>query len=216
MPNWTGGRFESPESARFSRPRRSDAGALRRGSHPHVQLQVAAEGVECAMLFSEIGPAYYAALGFEPIATIDRTIAVIESPRYGAPMTMVRAGERRDLQAIAAMGRRARRGLQISSGSRRGSDRIRDCQETPACRASARPVPANFSSSSPKRARPPPRTSSSAWPASAWTIEECGDRDASGARVGALLQVLIAREPAERRPTIVAGCPTASCRRRSP
>jgi hypothetical protein len=35
-----------------------------------------------------------------------------------------------------------------------------------------------------------------------WTLEECGDRDASGARVGALLQALIAREPVERRPTI--------------
>ena len=35
-----------------------------------------------------------------------------------------------------------------------------------------------------------------------WTIEECGDRDPSGARVGAILQALIAREPAERRPVI--------------
>jgi hypothetical protein len=35
-----------------------------------------------------------------------------------------------------------------------------------------------------------------------WTIEECGDRDASGARVGAILQALIAREPVERRPVI--------------
>jgi hypothetical protein len=35
-----------------------------------------------------------------------------------------------------------------------------------------------------------------------WTIEECGDRDSSGARVGAILQALIARQPAERRPTI--------------
>jgi hypothetical protein len=35
-----------------------------------------------------------------------------------------------------------------------------------------------------------------------WTIEECGDRDASGARVGAILQALIAREPAESRPVI--------------
>jgi hypothetical protein len=35
-----------------------------------------------------------------------------------------------------------------------------------------------------------------------WTIEECGDRDPSGARVGAILQALIAREPVERRPTI--------------
>jgi hypothetical protein len=37
---------------------------------------------------------------------------------------------------------------------------------------------------------------------STWTIEECGDRDPYGARVGAILQALIAREPAERHPTI--------------
>src|SRR6185503_12141599 len=36
----------------------------------------------------------------------------------------------------------------------------------------------------------------------AWTLEECGDRDSSGARVGALLQALIAREPAEHRPVV--------------
>ena len=35
-----------------------------------------------------------------------------------------------------------------------------------------------------------------------WTIEECGDRDASGARVGALLQALIARDPVATRPVI--------------
>src|SRR5206468_10676186 len=35
-------------------------------------------------------------------------------------------------------------------------------------------------------------------------LEECGDRDPSGARMGAILQVLIARNPAERRPAITA------------
>jgi hypothetical protein len=40
-----------------------------------------------------------------------------------------------------------------------------------------------------------------------WTIEECGDRDPSGARVGAILQALIAREPVERRATIRAWLP---------
>jgi hypothetical protein len=39
------------------------------------------------------------------------------------------------------------------------------------------------------------------------TIEECGDRDPSGARVGAILQALIAREPVEHRPTIRAWLP---------
>ena len=42
---------------------------------------------------------------------------------------------------------------------------------------------------------------------STWTIEECGDRDPTGARVGAILQALIAREPVERRPTIRAWLP---------
>jgi hypothetical protein len=40
-----------------------------------------------------------------------------------------------------------------------------------------------------------------------WTIEECGDRDGSGARVGALLQALIAREPVELRPVICGWLP---------
>ena len=40
-----------------------------------------------------------------------------------------------------------------------------------------------------------------------WMITECGDRDPSGARVGAILQALIAREPVERRPTIRAWLP---------
>src|SRR6202008_1971833 len=43
-----------------------------------------------------------------------------------------------------------------------------------------------------------------------WTLEECGDRDPSGARVGALLQALIAREPGETRPTIRAGLPAST------
>ena len=40
-----------------------------------------------------------------------------------------------------------------------------------------------------------------------WTLEECADRDPSGARVGAILQALIAREPVERRPSIRAWLP---------
>ena len=42
---------------------------------------------------------------------------------------------------------------------------------------------------------------------SEWTLEECGDRDPTGARVGAILQSLIAREPAQRPPTITARLP---------
>ena len=40
-----------------------------------------------------------------------------------------------------------------------------------------------------------------------WTIEEAGDRDPGGARLGAIMQALIARAPAEKRPSIKAWLP---------
>ena len=39
------------------------------------------------------------------------------------------------------------------------------------------------------------------------TLEACGDRDPTGARVGAMLQVLRARTPRERAPNIAAWLP---------
>jgi hypothetical protein len=40
-----------------------------------------------------------------------------------------------------------------------------------------------------------------------WTLEEAGDRDPTGARVGAMLQVLVAREPSQEPPLIRAWWP---------
>ena len=40
-----------------------------------------------------------------------------------------------------------------------------------------------------------------------WSIEACGDRDPSGARLGAMLQVLLARAPSAQRPIIRAWWP---------
>jgi hypothetical protein len=42
-----------------------------------------------------------------------------------------------------------------------------------------------------------------------WVIEEAGDRDPTGARLGAMLQVLLAREPAHATPAIRAWWPRA-------
>ena len=44
-----------------------------------------------------------------------------------------------------------------------------------------------------------------------WTVEEGGDRDPAGARLGAILQVLIAREPGEARPQLRGWLPTDLC-----
>src|SRR5438105_10162517 len=61
----------------------------------------AADGVDLALLFSEIGADYYARVGFTAIATHDVTLQIAESARHGAPIAMVRAGEERDLADIA-------------------------------------------------------------------------------------------------------------------
>jgi len=63
------------------------------------------EGAEMALLFpsADIGPDVESA--FHGMPMTDLTLTVTESLRHGAPMTMVRGGEERDLAAIVAMGR---------------------------------------------------------------------------------------------------------------
>jgi hypothetical protein len=45
--------------------------------------------------------------------------------------------------------------------------------------------------------------------ANGWTLEEAGDRDPSAARLGAILQVLVAREPSAQVPLIRAWWPSS-------
>jgi hypothetical protein len=137
----------------------------------------------------------------------DTTIDVAQSARHGAPMTTVRGGEPRDLAAIVAMGRvRAERFrmhfdrdvdfVQYAITTRRllaglGTPNARQLQffiAEEGITAAAYVVVSVVGDT--------------------WTLEECGDRDPSGARVGALLQAMIAREPAARRPTIHAQLPS--------
>jgi len=63
------------------------------------------EGAEIALLFSPTAIDDDSRSEFQAIPTTELTLSVAESPRRGAPMTMVRGGEERDLAAIVAMGR---------------------------------------------------------------------------------------------------------------
>jgi predicted N-acetyltransferase YhbS len=189
----------------FTQPEHRRSGAAR---HLVEEIVAAAahEGIALALLFSEIGGEYYARLGFTTVATHDLRLRVTESTRHGAPMTMVRAGEERDLADIVAMG--AIRG----SGYRFHLERRRDLVQYAIAK---RRLLAGLG-------RPGARelqwfiaeegASAVAYVVMSvrdgeWTIEECGDRDPGGARLGAVLQVLIARDPAERRPMIRAALP---------
>jgi hypothetical protein len=135
------------------------------------------------------------------VPTTDVEIKVTESFRYGAPMTLVRGGEDRDLQGIAAMGHA--RADPFRFHINRDVDLIKHALTRKRLLAGlglagARQLEFVIAEEG---------ITAAAYIAisivgNTWTIEECGDRDASGARVGAILQALIAREPAESRPVI--------------
>jgi predicted N-acetyltransferase YhbS len=179
-----------------------------------------AAGADLALLFSEIGAGYYARLGFEAILTAVHTLRVTESERHGAPATLVRAGEDRDLDNIAAMGAaraapfrfhltRDRAVIHYALAKKRllagfGPIGRREVQFFVAEEGASavayvvltvRREEGNGGQTAPIE----------------WTLEECGDRDPSGARVGAILQTLIARDPAEKRVPIKAWLPEGFC-----
>jgi predicted N-acetyltransferase YhbS len=155
----------------------------------------AAEGAELALLFSEIGAEYYERFGFIPVPRHELLLSVVE--KNGAPMTLVRTAEERDIPAVAsiaaAMSRNHRFAMaQSEDYIRYGLSRKRLLAglSTPgALTVEFFIVEEGIS-------------------AVAFVIlttadddvvlEMCGDRDPAGARVGALLQVLRARTPGER------------------
>lgn len=167
--------------------------------------QAAHDGAALGLLFSDTRDGQPPA-GFDLVQMTDVEIGVAEPSRRGAPMALIRGGEERDLAAIVAMG-------QIRAGPFRfhldrdvefvryaiTKKRLSAGLGTPGARqlhffiaeegitAAAYVVISIVGDT--------------------WTVEECGDRDPTGARVGAMLQALIAREPVERRPTIRAWLP---------
>jgi hypothetical protein len=152
-------------------------------------------GCAYALLFSEIGPAYYEALGFRTIA---RPLSSIEvRTRSGSPATFVRSGTAADLPALAEISARYGQGnsapgfalirsadlVEFGFARRRllaglGPAGRREIEFFVA-EEGHQPVAYVFITHGPGGA----------------VLEECGDRDPSGARIGAMLQVLAARTP---------------------
>jgi len=161
---------------------------------------------EIGLIFSSgnVGEPLESAIQTIPMTEL--TLSVTESSRHGAPMTMVRGGEERDLAAIVAMGRR--RADPVRFHLDRDSDFIQYVITT-------KRLLAGLGSANARQLHffiAEEGITAAAYVivsvvGDTWTLEECGDRDPSGARVGALLQALIAREPAGRRPAIRAWLP---------
>src|SRR5262245_10957712 len=164
------------------------------------------DGALLASLFSEIGAEFYERLGFTVVPLDEVTITV--DRKGGAPAMLVRAGEERDLDAVAAM--YETRSSQAPFAVRRDASlvhyalskkrllaglgppglRPRDVFVAEEGAAAGAYVVLNVN-------------------ANGWTLEEAGDRDPASARLGAMLQVLLAREPSHRTPLIRAWWPRA-------
>jgi hypothetical protein len=174
--------------------------ALRGRGHAHALIEsmvedAVARGCAYALLFSEIGTAYYERAGFRVLPRTLVSLDVAPPARRGPPATFVRSGEARDLSAIADLSARYRQhgfALDRSSG-------------VIAFGFTRRRLLAGFSAAGLRQAeffvaeeghRPVAYVFITRGPRGA-VLEECGDYDPSGARIGAMLQVLAARNPSD-------------------
>lgn len=187
----------------FTPPARRGRGAA--GLLLDAMLETAvAEGYEYAMLFSEIDPAFYERLDFVPVPVLESQLAV--TLKGGAPAVLVRAGDDRDIASIAEMS--AKR----SEGSRFALDRSEDWIRYGIAKRRL------LSGLGPPGLREVEfLVTEEGHQAVAyivvsvhqgrWFIEDAGDRDPAGARLGAMLQVMLARTPHLPPPQIHAWLP---------
>ena len=170
----------------------------------HLVVRERQEGAALASLFSEIGESFYKRLGFNLVPLEEVTIDVTQ--KGGAPAMLVRVGDDRDLPAIAAM-------HEIRSASARFA--LRRDPSLILYSLSKRRLQAGFGPPGLRQTEffvAEEGASAAAYvvitvSTGGWTLEEAGDRDPAGARLGGMLQVLLARDPSQRPPLIRAWWP---------
>jgi len=164
------------------------------------------EGTVVAGLFSEIGETLYARLGFQTVPLDEVTVEV--DRKDGSPAMLVRSGEERDVPALAAMHETRSEGAHFRL--RRGAPLIQYALSKKRLLAGLGPRGLRHTEFFVAEEG----ASAVAYvvltvSAGGWTLEEAGDRDPRGARLGAILQVLLAREPSHRAPLVRAWWPPA-------
>lgn len=166
--------------------------------------QERAAGALLASLFSEIGAGFYERLGFRTVPFDEVTVNVKQ--RGGTPAMLVRSGVERDLRDIATM--HATRSAAARFTVRRDPSLLGYALAKKRLLAGLGPPGLRqvefFVAEEGASAVAYVVLSENA---NGWTLEEAGDRDPAGARLGGMLQVLLAREPAHRTPLIRAWWP---------
>ena len=166
--------------------------------------QAGADGAALALLFSEIGTAFYERLSFTPVPLDEVRLQV--RLKGGSPAMLVRAGYEKDLPALAALQDIRSAGsrfalqrdvahIQFMLARKRllaglGPPGLRSVEFHVTEEGASAVAYVMFSVD-----------------AHGWTLVEAGDRDPTGARLGAMLQVLLAREPSLPPPPIRAWWP---------
>jgi GNAT superfamily N-acetyltransferase len=159
-----------------------------------------AEGFEFAALFSEIAPRIYEQLDFVPVPLTEWRLSV-DRKGGGPPAVLLRSGEDRDLPAIAEMSAARSSGARLSVA--RSEDFIKYTIAKKRLLAGLGPPglrEVEFLVSEEGHHAVAYIVCSAHL--GAWFIEDAGDRDPSGARLGAMLQVMLARHPSEAVPDI--------------
>ncbi len=155
----------------------------------------AGEGFRLALLFSEIAPSYYEHLGFRRLPVNQVSLSVLPGKRPGPLAISMRSGDQGDVRSIVEMNASARDGYRFAL--------VRDADYVSFAIAKKRLLAA---SGAPDHRRVEFFVVEEGGRAAAYVVlleaggfamvTECGDRDPSGARVGAMLQTIFARDAA--------------------
>ena len=159
-----------------------------------------AEGYEFAALFSDIAPTFYERLDFVPVPLSACRIEV-DRKNGGPPAILVRSGDDRDIPAIAEIS--STRGAGARLAIERSEDFIRHAIARTRLLAGLGPPglrEVEFLVS--EEGHQPVAYLVCVSHGGEWMIEDAGDRDPGGARLGAMLQVMLARHPGEALPHI--------------
>jgi len=184
--------------ALFTSPARRGQGAA---GYLMQQLldRAVADGYEYAALFSEIAPTFYERFNFVPVPLVESRLRIIEKP--GSPAILVRAGDERDLPAVAEMSTRR------SAAARFCLDRSEDfikfgLSKRRLLAGLGPPGLRELEFLVAEEGHTPVAYVVSLRYDAFWFIEDAGDRDPTGARVGAMLQAMRSRTPSTPVPEI--------------
>jgi predicted N-acetyltransferase YhbS len=184
----------------FTAPDRRGRGGARRLLESLLESAVA-EGYEFALLFSEIDPRFYERLEFVPLPLMETRLHVKRAD--GSPAVLMRAGDDRDIPAVAEMSARSTTAPAARFALDRSEDWIRygitkrrllsglgpsGLRETEFLVTEEGHTAVAYIVTTVEHGR--------------WFIEDAGDRDPSGARVGAMLQTMLARTPHIKQPEL--------------